>query len=89
MSSNGICDRVAIVGMGCTAFGEHWDRSTGDMLIESSGEAVKSAGITLDDVDAFWLGTMGNLSGLTLSDPLKLQYKPVTRVENFCASGSE
>ncbi|MFP6581237.1 MAG: acetyl-CoA acetyltransferase [Candidatus Hydrogenedentota bacterium] len=89
MSSHGICDRVAIVGMGCTNFGEHWDKSTGDMLIESSTEALESAGVTLDDIDAFWLGTMGNLSGLTLSDPLKIQYKPVSRVENFCASGSE
>ncbi len=89
MSSHGICDRVAIVGMGCTPFGEHWDKSTGDMLIESSAEAMESAGISLDDVDAFWLGTMGNLSGLTLSEPLKIKYKPVSRVENFCATGSE
>jgi len=89
MASNGICDRVAIVGMGCTAFGEHWDRSVGDMLIESSGEALESAGVKMDDIDAFWLGTMGNMSGLTLSEPLKIQYKPVSRVENFCATGSE
>lgn len=89
MASHGICDQVAIVGMGCTAFGEHWDKSIGDMLIESSAEAIDSAGISLDDVDAFWLGTMGNLSGLTLSEPLKIQYKPVSRVENFCATGSE
>ena len=50
----------------------------------------QSAGVALDDVDAFWLGTMGSgLSGLTLSRPLKIDYKPVTRVENFCATGSE
>lgn len=89
MASNGICDRVAIVGMGCTAFGEHWDRSVGDMLLEASQEALASAGITDDAVDAYWLGTMGNLSGLTASGPLKIQYKPVTHVENFCATGSE
>jgi len=89
MSSNGICDQVAIVGMGCTPFGEHWDKSVGDMLIESTTEALSSAGITHDDIDAYWLGTMGNLSGLTLSEPLKIKYKPVTRVENFCATGSE
>src|SRR6201997_209263 len=29
------------------------------------------------------------ISGLTLSEPLKIQYKPVTRVENMCATGSE
>ena len=89
MSSKGICDQVAIVGMGCTAFGELWDRSVGDMLIEASTEAFESAGVVKDDVDAYWLGTVGGFSGLTLSEPLKIQYKPVTHVENYCATGSE
>jgi acetyl-CoA C-acetyltransferase len=90
MASHGIRDQVAIVGMGCTPFGEHWDKSTDDMLIDASQDALASAGIKLDDVDAFWLGTMGSgLSGLTLSRPLKIDYKPVTHVENYCATGSE
>ena len=90
MASHGIRDQVAIVGMGCTPFGEHWDKSTDDLLVDSSSAALASAGVTLDDVDAFWLGTMGSgLSGLTLSRPLKIDYKPVTRVENLCATGSE
>jgi acetyl-CoA C-acetyltransferase len=90
MPSHGIRDRVAIIGMGCTPFGEHWDRSVDDMLIESSHAALASAGVGLDDVDAFWLGTMGSgISGLTLSRPLKIDYKPVTRTENYCATGSE
>ena len=90
MGSHGICDQVAIVGMGCTPFGEHWDRSTDSMLVDSTADAVKSAGMTLDDIDAFWLGTMGSgQSGMTLSAPLALDYKPVTRVENYCATGSE
>src|SRR5438132_4422641 len=89
MASNGIRDRVAIVGMGCTPFGERWDKSVDDLLIDSSQEALHSAGVALDDIDAFWLGTMGNMSGITLSRPLKIDYKPVTRVENFCATGSE
>jgi len=89
MASKGICDQVAIVGMGCTAFGEHWDKSVGDMLIEAATEAFDSAGIEKDQVDAYWLGSMGQLSGLTLSEPLKIQYKPVSHVENFCATGSE
>src|SRR3954470_14302017 len=91
MGSHGIKDRVAIIGMGCTPFGEHWDKSTDDLLIDSTQEAFTSVGLTKDDVDAYWLGTMGSGegSGLTLSRPLKLDYKPVTRVENYCATGSE
>src|SRR6266404_9246010 len=84
MASKGIKDRVAIVGMGCTAFGEHWDKGPEDLLVEAAYEAYGSAGIDPDDVDAYWLGTLGSgLSGLMLSEPLKLPYKPVTHVENF------
>jgi len=90
MGQQGIKDRVAIVGMGCTKFGEHWERSVDDMVIEAAHAAYDSAGIEQDDVDAFWLGTLGSgTSGLTISRPLKIDYKPVTRVENMCASGSE
>lgn len=89
MGSNGIKDRVAIVGMGCTNFGEHWDKGPDDLLIDAAYQAYESAGMEPNDVDAYWLGTMGQLSGLTLSIPLKIDYKPVTHVENFCATGSE
>src|SRR5207247_3754532 len=76
--------------MGCTEFGEHWDRSTESMLIDSTSEAVASAGISIDDVDGFWLGTMASgQSGMLLSRPLALDYKPVSRLEAFCATGSE
>jgi acetyl-CoA C-acetyltransferase len=91
MASNGIRDKVAIVGMGCTPFGERWDKSSDDLLIDASEECFASTPkIGKDDVDAYWLGTMNSgQSGLVLSRPLRLDYKPVTRVENFCATGSE
>ncbi|HEU4431329.1 MAG TPA: acetyl-CoA acetyltransferase, partial [Myxococcota bacterium] len=73
MASRGICDRVAIVGMGCTSFGEHWDKGADDMLVESTQEAFKSANVTKDQVDAYWLGTMGSgVSGLVLSEAIKI-----------------
>ena len=43
MASNGICDRVAIIGMGCTNFGEHWDKSVEDLLVEAATSALNSA----------------------------------------------
>jgi acetyl-CoA C-acetyltransferase len=90
MGSHGIRDRVAIIGMGCTNFGEHWGKSTDDLLVDSTTAALTSAGVTFDDIDAYWLGTMGSgTSGMTLSRPLRLAYKPVTRLENMCATGSE
>ena len=51
MGSRGIKDQVAIVGMGCTPFGEHWDKSVEDMLVEASQEAYASAGIKQADID--------------------------------------
>ncbi len=90
MASNGIRDRVAIVGMGCTPFGERWDKSASDLLVDAATEALGSAHLDIRDVDAFWLGTLfSGQSGLTLSRPLKIDYKPVSRLENYCATGSE
>lgn len=90
MVSRGILDRVAIVGMGCTPFGELWDKDASDLIVDASQEALASANMTMGDVDAFWLGTMNSgTSGLTASRPLKIDNKPVTRLENMCATGSE
>ena len=90
MASHGIKDRVAIVGMGCTRFAEHWDKSADDLMIEATSEAFNDAGVGKQDVDAYWLGTASSgMSGITLARPLQLEGKPVTRVENFCATGSE
>jgi acetyl-CoA C-acetyltransferase len=92
MGSHGIRDRVAIVGMGCTRFAEHWDKGVDELLVDATGEALASvgAGIGHDDVDAYWLGTaQSGMSGMVLAKPLQLEGKPVSRVENMCATGSE
>ncbi len=90
MGSHGIKDQVAIVGMGCTRFTEHWDKGTDDLLLDAALEAFGSAGVDKDTVDAYWLGTaQSGMSGITLARPLQLEGKPVTRVENYCATGSE
>ena len=73
MSSHGIKDQVAIVGMGCTPFREHWDKGLDDLLLDATAECFASAGMAKDDVDAYWLGTaQSGMSGITLAAPLKL-----------------
>ena len=90
MPSHGIKDQVAIIGASCTPFGEHWDRGADDLMVQAADEAFASAGVEKDAIDAYWLGTaMSGNSGITLARPLQVEGKPVTRVENFCATGSE
>jgi acetyl-CoA C-acetyltransferase len=84
-----IRDKVAIVGMGCTKFGERWEMGVEDLLVETAYEAFEDAGIQPKDIQAAWLGTVfSGVTAITLS-PLGLQYIPMTRVENMCATGSE
>ena len=90
MPSHGIKDRVAIVGMGCTRFAEQWDKGADELLVDAANETFGSAGVTKDDVDAYWVGTaQSGMSGMMLARPLELEGKPVTRVENMCATGAE
>ncbi|MDQ6698181.1 MAG: acetyl-CoA acetyltransferase [Actinomycetota bacterium] len=90
MGSHGITDRVAIVGMGCTPFAEHWDKGVDDLLVDACAETFASASTDKQTVDAYWLGTaQSGMSGITLARALQLDGKPVTRVENYCATGSE
>jgi acetyl-CoA C-acetyltransferase len=85
-----IRDKVAIIGMGCTKFGELWGKSVDDLIIDATHEACEDAGIELKDVQAAWLGTVfSGHTALSLAPALKLQYIPVTRVENMCATGTE
>ena len=90
MATGNIRDKVAIVGMGCTKFGENWEMSADDMIIDAVFEALEDAGIELKDIEAAWVGvTSSGASGTTLANPLKLDGIPITRVENYCASGQE
>lgn len=86
----GIKDKVAIIGMGCTKFGENWSSSAYDMIIDAAHEAFEDAGITPSQIQAAWVGTLhSGASGTCLAEPLKFQHIPVSRVENLCASGMD
>ncbi len=85
----GLKDKVCVIGMGCTRFGELFDKSREDLILEAVDEALEDAGITIEDIDAFWFGSYYEFCGYTISTVLKTQYKPVTRVENNCCTGAE
>jgi acetyl-CoA C-acetyltransferase len=90
----GIKDKVVILGMGCSRFGERWDASPEDLMIEAYTEAMADAGIGPEELDAGWFSThMSDVGtgrgGLPMGIALRLPNIGVTRVENFCAGGSE
>jgi acetyl-CoA C-acetyltransferase len=92
--ARGIRDKVVIIGMGCSQFGERWDCGPDDLMIEAFAEALGDAGIERDDLEAGWLGVFYDeqsvsKSALALSMALRLPQIPVTRVENLCATGTE
>ena len=92
--ASGIRDKVAVLGMGCSKFGERWNDNAEDLMLEAFSEAVTDAGIEKNEIGAAWFSTaieeqhVGK-SGIPLAMALRLPHIPVTRVENYCASGSE
>ncbi len=85
-----IRDRVAVVGTGCAKFGENYDMSIEDMIVDAGFEALEDAGVAPGDIQAAWVGTLNSaFSGTSLGDALKIQNIPITRVENYCASGMD
>ena len=92
--ASGIRDKVAIIGMGCSKFGERWECGSDDLIVEACSEAFADAGIERDRVEAAWLGVFFDeqnigKSALPLSMALRLPNIPVSRVENLCATGTE
>ncbi len=92
--ATGIKDKVAIIGMGCTQFGERWDAGTEHLLVEAFREALADAGIERRQIEAAWYGScmdgvnVGN-SAIPAAMALRLEGIPVSRMENMCATGTE
>ena len=92
--ASGIRDKVVVLGMGCSKFGERWDCDAYDLMVEAFTECLADAGVDKSAIDAAWLATgveemhVGK-SAVPLAEALRLAFIPVTRVENYCASGTE
>ena len=92
--ASGIKDRVAILGMGCARFGERWDADADNLMVEAFEECLKDSGIDVSQIGAAWFSVAFDAvnvgpSGIPLSMALRLPNIAVTKVENYCASGTE
>lgn len=92
--AEGIKDKVAIIGVGCTKFGERWDASAGDMLVDAFKEAIEDAGIEPKDIQAAFGGTAMpethiGPGGTPIAEYLRLDYVPFSRNENYCCTGAD
>jgi len=86
--------RVAIVGVGMTKFGEHWNLGFRDLILEAGVTALNDAKMHGDQIDGLFGGTMASGSmigqehiGALLADYMGLTPIASTRVEAACASG--
>ncbi len=92
--AGGIRGKVAILDMGCTKYGERWESSAEDLMVEAFVECLEDAGIEKKEIGACWYGchfdevNVGKGAN-PCATTLKLPYIPVTRVENYCATGTE
>lgn len=87
---DGFKDDLAIIGMGCTKFGERWDTGLDDLIIDAAFEAFEDAGIEPKDVQVCYFANTNapnNCSGTPVTDALKIHGIPVTRNENWCTAG--
>lgn len=91
---SGFKDKVAILGMGCSKFGERWDVGSPGLMAEAFEEALADAGIERSQIEAAWFGCYGDAinvgnSAIPASTALRLDGIPVSRMENMCATGTE
>ncbi|MDD1653884.1 MAG: thiolase domain-containing protein [Methanomicrobiales archaeon] len=87
---------VAVIGIGCTPFGEHWGTSFRDLFIQAGALALEDAGLSGEQIDAMYVGNMSagrfieqEHIGALIADysGMASRHIPATRVEAACASG--
>ena len=87
---------VAVIGVGCTTFGEKWDTSFRDLFVEAGALALEDAGVSGEQIGAMYVGNMSagrfieqEHIGALIADyaGLASTHIPSTRVEAACASG--
>jgi acetyl-CoA C-acetyltransferase len=92
MSNESIRDKTAVVGVGCSHFGENWDKDPEDMIVDAAYEAYADAGIEdpQTQIEAVFVGSVYPSRGTAeVAEALKLFGRPVSLVQNYCATGTD
>jgi acetyl-CoA C-acetyltransferase len=86
---------ACIVGWGHTPFGKHDAETVESLITRVAREALEHAGVTAHDIDEIYLGHFNAgfspqdfTAALVLQADPDFRFKPATRVENACATGS-
>jgi acetyl-CoA C-acetyltransferase len=86
---------AAIVGWAHTPFGKLDAETVESLIVRVATEAIQHAGVDASDIDEIVLGHFNAgfsaqdfTAGLVLQADPRLRFKPATRVENACATGS-
>lgn len=86
---------AAMVGWAHMPFGKHAEETVESMIVKVAVDAIHDAGIAPEDVDEILLGHFNAgfsvqdfTASLVLQADPALRFKPATRVENACATGS-
>ncbi|WP_346900072.1 acetyl-CoA acetyltransferase [uncultured Roseibium sp.] len=86
---------AAIVGWAHLPFGRHSEETVESLIVKAATDAIHDAGIAPEDVDEILLGHFNAgfsaqdfTASLVLQADPALRFKPATRVENACATGS-
>ncbi len=90
--SESIRDKTAIVGVGACKFGENWDQSREDMIVEAAYEAYADAGIEdpQAQIDAIFCGAVYPRDGTAeVAEALKFFGKPISIVSDYCQTGTD
>ena len=90
--SESIRDKTAIVGVGACQFGENWDQSREDMIVDAAYEAYADAGIENPQaqIDAVFCGAVYPRDGTSeVAEALKFFGKPISIVSDYCQTGTD
>jgi acetyl-CoA C-acetyltransferase len=92
MTPDAIRDKVSVIGVGCCQFGENWDQSREDMIVDAVYEAYADAGIEdpQRQIEAVFAGAVYPREGSgEVADALRLYGKPITMLMDYCQTGTD